>query len=110
MYFPLCIGISMLLFQTINKVDPGTFYRYATKNKYSEDVFFSIEIDAKTSIGDTITKTFKIMENELPDNAQAIFHELLKEEALFLSQLKENKAYMEYLADNSLSVERIRGL
>ncbi|NUU73833.1 hypothetical protein [Paenibacillus xylanilyticus] len=107
LYFPLCIGISMLLIQVINKIDPGAFYRYATENKYSEDVFFSIEIDAKTGVGDTITATFEIMEKELPDNAQAIFHELLKDEPLFLSQLEDNKAYMNYLVDSSLTVEEL---
>lgn len=107
LYFPLCIGITWLLFQAINQVDSNAFYRYATENKYSENVFFSTEIDAKTSIGDTITKTFKMMENELPDNTQAIFHELLKEKTIFLSQLNENKAYMEYLADNNLTVEEL---
>lgn len=61
----------MLLFQVINKVDPGAFYRYATE---SEDVFFSIEIDAKTGRSDTTIETFKIIKKELPDNPQAIFH------------------------------------
>ncbi|KAA8787686.1 hypothetical protein EC604_28025 [Paenibacillus amylolyticus] len=107
LYFPLCIGITWLLFQAINQVDSSAFYRYATENKFSEDVFFSPEIDAKTSIGNTITKTFKMIGNELPDITQAIFHELLKEKTIFLSQLNENKAYMEYLADNNLTVEEL---
>lgn len=41
LYFPLCVVISMLLFEIINIVDPGAYYRYATEGKYSEDVFFT---------------------------------------------------------------------
>lgn len=107
LYFPLCVGISVLLFEIINKVDPGAFYRYATEDKYSEDVFFSPAIDAKTEIGDTITETFIVMDKGLPDNGQAIFHELLTDEILFLSKLEENTAYMDYLVDNNLTIEEL---
>ncbi|PKQ87200.1 hypothetical protein CXK86_31635 [Paenibacillus sp. BGI2013] len=107
LYFPLFLVISLLLFGITNIVDPGAYYRYATESKYSEDVFFSPEIDAKTKIGNTITKTFIVMEKDLPDNTQAMFHELLTEESSFLSQLKENKAYMDYLVDNNLTLEEL---
>lgn len=107
LYIPLCIWITILLFGLINKVDPGIYYRFATDNKYSEDVFFSAEVAKKTAIDKTIERVFELKAEKEPENTQEKFLRLLEDETLLMDQISKNKDFIEYLDNKKLDLSDV---
>lgn len=105
MYVPLNIWLSSSLFNLIMKVDTGIFYRYATDNKYGEDIFFSEKIDKETKIGQTIQEIFQLKGELKTDSTQDTFSKLLEDEHFFIQQIEKNSEYISYLNSKELTTE-----
>ncbi|MGG4132424.1 hypothetical protein ABEW19_29665 [Paenibacillus illinoisensis] len=87
------------------KVDIGIFYRYATDNKYNEDIFFSEKINSETKVGETIQEIFHLKGEKKTDSIQDTFSKLLEDKDFFIQQIEKNNEYMRYLDSRELTLE-----
>lgn len=105
LYIPLNIWLSISLFSLVMKVDEGIFYRYATDNKYGEDIFFSEKIDKETNVGKTIQEIFQLKGETQTSSIQDTFSKLLENEHFFIQEIEKNDVYISYLKSKDLTIQ-----
>ncbi|NQX47732.1 hypothetical protein HQN87_20615 [Paenibacillus tritici] len=107
LYIPACLFSYLFFFKVINYVDTGIYYRYATKDKFAEDIYFSEKVDAQTKVLSTLKTILDLQNKEVPSNKQQLFSELLSDEDLLNKELVKNEAFMSYLKNKHLDISNV---
>ncbi|KKO51594.1 hypothetical protein XI25_24300 [Paenibacillus sp. DMB20] len=97
----------MLFFNVVNYVDTGIYYRFATEDKFAEDVYFSEKVDSQTKVLTTIKTILDLQNKEVPSTKQQLFSDLLADEDLLKEELVKNDAFMSYLNNKHLDISNV---
>ncbi len=96
-------GMYMGAYKLINHVDPSIYARYATNQKFDENIFFKAEVEEKTGI-------IEQLQTEIPDLAtvsriQEFASVILQNQSKVERILANNEKYQDYLKNAGSSVE-----
>ncbi len=107
-FFLISAGLPVLYFGTyklINDTDASIYTRYATDNKYENNIFFSEDVETSTGILSDLSKNIKGMGTvkRKQDFAKVIYEN--KEKVKII--IYKNYKYSKYLSDKGSSVEEL---
>lgn len=92
-------------YELINDVDTSIYSRYATNNKYDENIFFNTEVETSTGILSDLQENIDGIDNI---KSKQEFAKVITENKEKVKQvINENSEYMKYLSDKGSSVEEL---
>lgn len=104
----ISVGMPVLYmgtYELINDVDTSIYSRYATNNKYNENIFFNTEVETSTGILSDLQENIDGIDNI---KSKQEFAKVITENKEKVKQvINENSEYMKYLRDNGSSFEEL---
>ncbi|MCB2300119.1 methyl-accepting chemotaxis protein [Clostridium tagluense] len=105
--FLITFALYFLSFNIVNKVNPQSYYLYATNGKYNKDIFFSDSVNKTTKIFDgAITEIVKKTNTKI-SRKQDIFGAIVNNPKLSEKLISANKKYMDYLDKQNLEIDDV---